>query len=100
MISVGILDGAGTTEARKHGPRYRLLTLIVAVGIAVFTGSYISHGAHNQQLSDVQQRSVSKEPLESNDLLNSLPQEYVLPELVSRAASQELWDKKVSSGRR
>jgi hypothetical protein len=99
MISVGILDGAGPIQARRRGPRYGLLTLIVAICLAVFTGSYLSHGSHNQPLSDVERRSVLKNPLGFNDSLVSLSQELVLPELVSRAADQELWDKKVRSGR-
>jgi hypothetical protein len=99
MISVGILDGVGPIQARRRGPRYGLLTLIVAICLAVFTGSYLSHGSHNQPLSDVEKRSVLKNPLGFNDSLVSLSQELVLPELVSRAADQELWDKKVRSGR-
>ena len=100
MISVGILDGAGPTEVRRHGPRYRLIALIVGVFLAVFTGSYISHGLHDQQPFDVQKRNVLDEPLQFNESLLSLPQEFVSPDLVSRAASQELWDRKVLSGRR
>ncbi|KNG45771.1 hypothetical protein TW65_07517 [Stemphylium lycopersici] len=95
MISVGILDGAGTIHARRRAPRYRLLTLIVAICLAVYTGSFFSHIPHDQQPSDVQKRSILKSPLGFNDSLVSLPQE-----LVSRAASQQLWDRKVTSGTR
>ncbi|KAF1924234.1 uncharacterized protein M421DRAFT_403508 [Didymella exigua CBS 183.55] len=99
MISVGILDGAGPIQARRHSPQYCLLTLIVAICLAVFTGSYLSHSSHDQPPSDVQKRSVLENPLGFNDSLVSLTQELVLPELVSRAANQKLWDKKVGSGR-
>jgi hypothetical protein len=99
MISVGILDGAGPIQARRRGSRYRLLTLIVAICLAVFTRSYLSPGPHDQPASDVQKRSVLENPLGFNDSLVSPPQEHVLPELVSRVADPGLWAQKVRTGR-
>ncbi|KAI2475303.1 hypothetical protein Ptr902_13285 [Pyrenophora tritici-repentis] len=84
---------------RQRGSRYRLLTFIVVICLAVFTGSYLSHGPHNQPPSDVQKRSVLENPLGFNDSLDSLPQELVLPKLISRAADLTLWAQKVTSGR-
>lgn len=94
MISVGILNGAGPTEARRRGPRYRLFALIVGICLAVITGSHFSHGPHDRQPPDVQKRSLFEEPFGFNDSLVSLPQE-----LVSRAADPALWARKVASGR-
>jgi hypothetical protein len=98
MISVGILDGAGPIQARRRGFRYRLLTLIVAICLAVSTGSYLSHGLHDQSPSDVQKRRVLEDPLEFNNSLVSLPQGLVLPKHNSRAADPEVWRKKVNTG--
>jgi hypothetical protein len=60
----------------------------------VFLDTVSSHGSHNQQPFDLQKRSILDEPLGFNDSLVSLPHG-----LVSRAADDALWAKKVRSGK-
>jgi hypothetical protein len=94
MISLGILDGVGPAGTRRRLSRYRLFALVVGICLAVITGSHFSHGSHNQQPFDLQKRSILDEPLGFNDSLVSLPHG-----LVSRAADDVLWAKKVRSGK-
>ncbi|OAG17327.1 hypothetical protein CC77DRAFT_287457 [Alternaria alternata] len=95
MISVGILDGVGSTGSRRRLPLYRLLAVLVVTCLVLITGSHFSHGSHNRQPSDVERRSLFDEPLRLNDSLVSLPRE-----LFSRAADDATWARKVASGRR
>ncbi|RAR00988.1 hypothetical protein DDE82_006879 [Stemphylium lycopersici] len=65
MISVGILDGDGLYQARRRAPRYRLLALVVAICLAVFTVSFVSHALWCMMNSDnVVEGTVTLEVLE------------------------------------